>query len=289
MPIKSGTLKLLRIPFSIILLPVFLFAVYIGLENLVTVNLLIVFVVVHFVFYPASNAYNSYMDNDSGSIGGLKNPPAPTKQLFYVSVLLDILGLGLSFLVSNLFFLINAFLVLLSRAYSWRKVRIKKYALWSFLTVSLSQGGISYLNMLGGITGITTFSELFSEIHLLEALVPSLFVGAIYPLTQIYQHQEDRENGDFTMSMWVGHKGTFILSGILFISSAILLQQILLNFEFILFISLMLIPIIFFIHWTFKSWKREKHINYRNTMIMAVLSSIAMNIAFIFIIYLRIM
>ena len=39
------------------------------------------------------------------SIGGLKNPPMPTKKLFYVSILFDIICLFLSLIVRLHFFL----------------------------------------------------------------------------------------------------------------------------------------------------------------------------------------
>jgi hypothetical protein len=61
-------------------------------------NAFLVFFILHLLVYPASNGYNSYMDRDTGPIGGIKNPLQPTRQLFYTTVLLDITAVLLSFL-----------------------------------------------------------------------------------------------------------------------------------------------------------------------------------------------
>src|SRR3954471_3392589 len=51
----------------------------------------------------------------------------------------------------------------------------------------------------------------------LEAmLIATLLIGAYYPLTQIYQHEEDSARGDVTISILLGIKGTFIFSASMF-------------------------------------------------------------------------
>ena len=59
-----------------------------------------VFIILHLLVYPASNGYNSYMDRDTGSIGGFKNPFQPTRQLFYVTIAMDIVAIVLSFYIT---------------------------------------------------------------------------------------------------------------------------------------------------------------------------------------------
>ena len=46
-------------------------------------NAALIFVILHILVYPASNGYNSYMDRDEGSIGGLKNPLITRPAAFY--------------------------------------------------------------------------------------------------------------------------------------------------------------------------------------------------------------
>src|SRR5579871_667568 len=72
----------LRVPFSFYLLPVFCF----GISQAATIHVTdtwIVFIALHLLIYPGSNVYNSYMDKDTGSIGGLEHPPPVTPKLYY--------------------------------------------------------------------------------------------------------------------------------------------------------------------------------------------------------------
>ena len=98
--IKLNTIILLRIPFSYFLMPVFLFAVS-QVNDINWLNTIICFFVLHLFIYPASNGYNSYMDQDETSIGGLEHPPKATKQLFYISILFVVLLYRSFFLASN--------------------------------------------------------------------------------------------------------------------------------------------------------------------------------------------
>ena len=71
-------------------MPVFWFAIS-QTEDINATNAVAVFIILHLLVYPASNGYNSYMDRDTSSIGGVKNPKQPTKQLFYVSTSMEVL------------------------------------------------------------------------------------------------------------------------------------------------------------------------------------------------------
>ena len=80
-----NTITLLRFPFSILLLPVFLLASSQS-EQIIWQKWVWCFILIHLFLYPASNGYNSFVDKDTSSIGGIENPPLPSKQLFYVSI-----------------------------------------------------------------------------------------------------------------------------------------------------------------------------------------------------------
>src|SRR6266850_6666211 len=82
----------LRIPFSYFLMPVYLFALAIS-PHLNPSRVLWSFLIVHLFLYPASNGYNSYFDKDEKSIGGLKNPPRVTKELWYLVLIFDFLSI----------------------------------------------------------------------------------------------------------------------------------------------------------------------------------------------------
>src|SRR5688500_17317517 len=89
------TILHLRIPFSLYLLPIFCFG-FSQAGYIDWFNFSIVFLVLHFFIYPGSNVYNSYMDRDTGSIGGLEKPPPVTPRLYYASIILDTAGIVLS-------------------------------------------------------------------------------------------------------------------------------------------------------------------------------------------------
>jgi 1,4-dihydroxy-2-naphthoate octaprenyltransferase len=82
--INVSTIKLLRIPFSFFLSPIYFFALA-QVPHINWFNAVLIFFIIHFLIYPASNGYNSYMDRDTESIGGLEKPPPPSRQLFWVT------------------------------------------------------------------------------------------------------------------------------------------------------------------------------------------------------------
>src|SRR5258708_40112002 len=98
----SSTIKLLLLPFSLFLSPLYFFALA-QVPHIDWARAGLVFFILHFLIYPASNGYNSYMDRDTGSIGGLEKPPPPSRQLFITTIVLDLTGILLGFLVSPLF------------------------------------------------------------------------------------------------------------------------------------------------------------------------------------------
>src|SRR4051794_24500682 len=131
---ERDTILHLRIPFSYFLLPIFIF----GISQASTIHLaqtIIVFIALHLFIYPGSNIYNSYMDKDTGSIGGLKNPPPVTKKLYYASIIFDTAGLLVCSLAGWQNMLIMAGYVAFSKAYSWYGIRLKKYTYLGWVSV----------------------------------------------------------------------------------------------------------------------------------------------------------
>src|SRR5678810_1084140 len=123
--INVSTFKLLRIPFSFFLSPIYFFALA-QVPEINWFNAVLIFFIIHFLIYPASNGYNCYMDRDTESIGGLEKPPPPSRQLFLITIVLDIAGLLLSFFISPYFFAGMILYVVASKAYSYRGIRLKK-------------------------------------------------------------------------------------------------------------------------------------------------------------------
>jgi 1,4-dihydroxy-2-naphthoate octaprenyltransferase len=278
----KSTFKHLRLPFSFFLLPVFLFAISQS-TNINWLNAFIAFIILHLLIFPSSNGYNSYQDKDESSIGGLKHPPKVTKKLYYATLLMDVAGVAFSLFISVYFSLLVVIFILASRAYSYRKLRLKKYAIIGFLTVFFFQGAFVYLMTSVAITSFS-LAEMLTLNNIICMTVASLFIGSVYPLTQIYQHEEDKKDGVISISYKLGYIGTFIFSAMLFSLATLLLfyyfslkhQQI----DLVLFI-LMILPIIYHLTiWFNKVRDNTAHANFENTMTMNIMTSICMNVYF---------
>lgn len=282
----KSTVKHLRLPFSFFLMPVFLFALSQASDiNWQTTT--IAFVILHLFIFPSSNGYNSYQDRDETSIGGLKYPPKVSENLFYATLLLDIIGVLCALFVSVYFSLFVLIFILMSRAYSYRNVRLKKYAVIGFLTVFFFQGAFVYLMALSAINTFS-FEYFFTLNNIICMSVASLFMGSIYPLTQIYQHEADKKDGVISISYKLGYIGTFVFSAILFSMATIFLfyyfnlkhQQI----DLVLFLLLMLPVITKLSIWFNKVRKDTANANFENTMTMNLLTSTCMNLYFLLLI-----
>ncbi|MES2779355.1 MAG: UbiA family prenyltransferase [Bacteroidota bacterium] len=271
----TPTIQLLRIPFSFFLMPVFLFALS-QAQSFSWVKILFVFGVLHILVYPASNAYNSYMDQDEGSIGGLKHPPKADRSLFYLTIVKDITAILVSCFI-NLDFAIGILLyILASRAYSYRGIRLKKYPFAGYLTVVLFQGAFTF-HICSVVFGAPEHAWI-------AAVACSFLIAGVYPLTQIYQHEADRKDGVKTISMVVGYIGTFILTVAMFTVAMIVLfvffQQTGKPEHFWILQGFMIPVVGYFMYWFQQTWKDPNAANFENTMRMNLISSICMNACF---------
>jgi 1,4-dihydroxy-2-naphthoate octaprenyltransferase len=263
-------------------LPVFLFALS-QLQKIDWNKAFLIFVILHLLVYPSSNGYNSYMDRDETPIGGIKNPMKPTKQLFYLSIAMDIIALILSLFVNFLFFLCISLYILASRAYSYRRIRLKKYPVIGFLTVFIFQGGVIFF---ATYQGVQTVQQINTPI--LPCLISSLLIGALYPLTQIYQHEEDKKDGVISISYLLGKRLTFVFSMLLFLTATFLLylrfhQQDELS-HFYWYLLIMFPVVLFFLYWMMKVWKNEEAASFSNSLLMNVLSTVCTTIFFVILI-----
>ncbi len=220
------------------------------------------------------------MDRDETSIGGLKNPALPTRQLFYVTILMDITAILLSLLISKICAACVLAYILASRAYSYRGIRLKKYAIPGYLTVVVFQGAVIFFVVYTGSHQNTVLSAPAAAM-----LASSLLVGGFYPLTQVYQHEADRKDGVMTLSRILGYKGTFIFTIIVyslaFATLAYYFFSSLETEEFWILATCMLPILVYFLNWMRKVWKHTREANFENTMRMNWLASCCTNIGFI--------
>jgi len=278
---SKANLLHLRLPFSLLLLPVYVFAIS-QTTNLNVINAVLVFIVWHLLVYPASNAYNSYFDKDEGSIALLKTPPKIQSNLYYLAVTLEWLGVALAVVVSWSFALCVLFYNALSKAYSHPKFRLKKYPIISFLVVFIFQGWFIYVATYYAVGNLFTG---FNAKVFLAGVICSCLIGASYPLTQVYQHNEDGKRGDITLSILLGIKGSFLFSGgIFFLSFGLMFiywQQAQQLQNFYVFGVITLPVLCFFSWWFLQVLKNEAAASYINMMRMMVTSASVLLVYFL--------
>jgi 1,4-dihydroxy-2-naphthoate octaprenyltransferase len=266
-------------------MPVFLFALALT-PNLNESRMLWVFLALHFFLYPSSNGYNSYFDKDEESIGGLKNPPKVTKDLYWISLLFFAIAIGLGGLINCSFASMLFCYGLISMAYSHPSVRIKKYPWLSWFIAGFFQGYFTFAMAYAGLSNLGW--DIFIKPHIIiPGLLTSLMLWGNYPLTQVYQHREDSRRGDRTLSLLLGIKGTFAFSAFLFsLTGAAFVWYFLdRNQVSVLWVygSAMAPIILFFFLWfSFVRTNPQKYANYNWAMGMNSISALVLNAFFIY-------
>ncbi len=288
--IQRSTWLHLRIPFSIFLMPVYLFA----LSTASDVNLFsaaFVFIILHFFLYPASNGFNSYFDKDEESIGGLKSPPKVTKELYYVSLLFDLIALVSGIFIGWQFAIMLLIYGLVSKAYSHPAVRLKKHAFTGWFIAGLFQGFFTFILVIIGVQHLSLNDVAGQERILFAAALSTLLLWGSYPMTQIYQHKEDGRRGDQTLSLKLGILGTFHFTALIFFIANILFLYFYAsyhsNMHAFLFQLFALPMLIYFLVWYVKVRNDRKEANFRNTMRLNMISSVCLSLFFILICFLN--
>ncbi|MEP0366467.1 MAG: UbiA family prenyltransferase [Cyclobacteriaceae bacterium] len=284
---KKSTLLHLRFPFSFFLLPVFLFGCATQKE-IVWWQAGLTFVILHFLVYPASNGYNSYYDKDEKSIGGLKSPPQVSKELYWAALLMDGLALALGFLISELFVLMVFIYGLVSKAYSHPSVRLKKMPITGWLAAGVFQGYFTLLISVVGVGGVGLQGLLDAKLQFAAVLTTIMLFGS-YPMTQIYQHEEDAKRGDKTLSLKLGILGTFHFTAVFFSFSTMLFVLYFLRYYDLLtaavFVASLFPVLAFFGSWYIKARKNPDHVNFENTMRLNWISSVCLNAFFLWLFF----
>jgi 1,4-dihydroxy-2-naphthoate polyprenyltransferase len=276
--LSSSTVKLLRIPFSFFLSPIYFFSLA-WVPGIDWGSALLVFFILHLLVYPASNGYNSYMDRDTESIGGLEKPPPPSRELYILTILLDCAGVLLSLLIDPLFATVMLLYIGASKAYSYRGIRLKRFPVLSYLVVIAFQGAVTcwlvYYGSSAGQDPVVPWQAM---------LICGLLVGGFYPLTQIYQHQQDKDDGVITISYKLGYTGTFIFCALVYLAAWLLMAQFFIHNGQelqLLLTGIFFIPIIvYFIKWFLQVRRDPGAASFKNTMKMNWIAATCTNISF---------
>ncbi len=151
-------------------------------------------------------ALNSAFDRDEGDIAFLRNPPPPPPHLALFGAGLMIAGLALTWRLPPTYRTLFIICVVMSVVYSVPPLRLKSVAGMDWV-----------INMLGFGTLTPFASWAITGRPLDGALAPVLWsftplFAALYPLTQLYQMDEDRARGDLTLALRLGARGSLTVA-----------------------------------------------------------------------------
>jgi 1,4-dihydroxy-2-naphthoate octaprenyltransferase len=200
----------LRLPFQLMLAPFMLLGAALAHARL-GVRFVLAFVVVHVCMYGGTTAFNSHYDRDEGPIGGLEKPPPVGPWLLPGSLVLQAIGLLVAFTIGLRFFVVCVLFGVLGVLYSHPIPRFKGKPLPSWFTIMFAQGG------LGALAGAVVEPAAFTPELLWGLLAAAALVGGLYPISQVFQLEEDRARGDRTVALMLGRRGTPIAASALFI------------------------------------------------------------------------
>ncbi len=205
----------LRLHFQLLLAPIFLWGMVLA-SSRPDWRTWLIFVAYHLFLYGGATAFNSVYDRDTGPVGGLRYPPPVDPLLLPWSLGILVIGLLLS-LARPLTALLYFVILLMALAYSHPAVRLKARPYASLITIAVGQGVLPFL---AGWLATPQPSHDW-RLGLIAALSAAFVAIAFYPLTQLYQVEEDRLRGDRTIAVVLGVDRSFLLSSGLLIAAAV--------------------------------------------------------------------
>ena len=143
-------------------------------------------------------AINSVFDKDEGDIGYLNAPPALPRYLLHFSVFLLVAGQLLALTLPAGFQIAYAICFVLSILYSVPPFRFKAVA------------GVDWIINMWGFGTLTPYAAWaatgrpLDPGHALVLLAFCPLFAGLYPLTQLYQFEEDQRRGDRTLALILG-------------------------------------------------------------------------------------
>lgn len=187
-------------------------------EQMNTFDFWVQFLNVHLLLFGGATAYNSYWDKDEGPIGGLMNPPKMKPWMHPVSIAMMISGWIWSFFFGWVYFLIFGVSLILFWLYSTPHARWKGNPLLSMLAIAVSTGFNSVL--LGHLAA-------GGQVHptlLIAAMGATMILLSLYPVSQIFQGEDDKKRGDQTFFLQYGLNGIRVFFKVSYLTGLIILS-----------------------------------------------------------------
>ncbi|MGI9147692.1 MAG: UbiA family prenyltransferase [Chloroflexota bacterium] len=264
----------LRLHFQLLLAPVFLWGWLIAGGGL-TPAMLLGFVSFHGFLYSGATAFNSYYDRDEGPVGGLEHPPRVVPALLPFSLGIQVTGWIMAFFVNLPFWLAYGGFLALSAAYSHPWLRLKAHTLASLAVVGLGQGALAFLAAWAAARGeIGSVWDLDGALGILSSV---LLILGLYPLTQLYQRDEDATRGDRTVVVAWGSGPSFIFAMTCTLAGGTLMLALLARrfgaLDALLVGLGLALQVVSLARWARRFDVREVLANYRRVMRLNVLSA----------------
>jgi 1,4-dihydroxy-2-naphthoate octaprenyltransferase len=199
----------LRLPFQLLLAPIFLWGLLLG-GGRIHLGVVAAFALFHVCLYGGATAFNSAYDRDTGPVGGLERPPPVSAGLLPFSIGVLLIGWVACAALSLTLAAVYGAILFLAVAYSHPRLRWKAGPVSSLLTIFVGQGLFGFLG--GWVAAGAGVGQLVGSGGLLGALAASLVVAGFYPLTQLFQIEEDRARGDRTVAVAWGIDSSFRLA-----------------------------------------------------------------------------
>lgn len=227
------------------------------------------FLNVHVLLFGGATAYNSWWDKDEGPIGGLKSPPKMNKWMWPVSLLIQFIGLAWSVSVGWNYAIIYAISMLFFWLYSTPIARWKGKPILSIIAIGISTGTNSFLLgfLAAGAYPITITEDI-------TALGVALIILSLYPVSQVYQKEEDSEREDSTFAIRFGLKGVKWFFAILFLLGAGIISVMLYQDQKIVGMIFSVVTLLAYLFLSYFIWGLEgKQTEYQTVMRLKFLAS----------------
>lgn len=157
---------------------------------------------VHLLLNGGVTAFNSYYDEDEGPIGGLAKPPPMAPWMLPASIILQVVGALVAAAEGVTFTVLWGLTMVLSALYSAPPFRWKSRPLLSLVAVGVGTGVNTFL-----MGYLAAGDRPLDARVVVSAIGVALLLLSMYPVSQVFQIDEDRARGDHGFAVRFGVEG----------------------------------------------------------------------------------